>query len=955
MDEDPAIEDVLRAIVTGTPVNWSAVESEHNDQSLDATLSDLRLISRIAAFHRALQNVSDPPQSSLNSGRDRVAAWGSFELLERIGHGSFGEVYRAWDSRLDREVALKLLKQNDPAHVLDGSRAVQEGRLLARVRHEGVVTVYGADVIDGVVGIWMEFIRGRTLDALVGEHGPLSATDAAAVGVTLSLALGAVHRAGLIHRDVKAQNVMRDDDGRIVLMDFGTGQEIAGAPAGELTGTPVYVAPEVLAGIPADAQSDVYSLGVLLFYLVTGTYPFVAPSVAELRQAHARQERQGLEDLRPELPRDFVDIVERATALDRVDRFQTVASLEEGLSSMLEHLAPPPAERSRHVTGFPRSVRGAWKLAVGVVVAGAAAAVVWRWAASSERPRGRNGSSTSLAIAGGPILRKAEVPGFIATGEPSHSGRWLAGVDWNASGNLALLDLFTGTRRVLPDNARDSGGFTEGSAISGDERRIAYSWYRTARQDSGDLLTIDVDGREPALVYHNPEGLVIPVAWAPDGRRVLVVRGHGASADLAWIDTRDGAAAVLTTLPSVPRKASLSPDGGFVAYDAPSNDDEAERDLYITDAATGRVQPLLVHPANDLAPVWVPGGAGVAFASNRSGSLGLWFMPVTRTGAPAGEPSLLRSDLGRFSPIGFGRDASLFYRAVTGTVDVYVASVDLHARQVSSPQTVATRFVGSNLFSDWSPDGRSLVFTSRRGEVGFEPRSQVLVIRDLSRQDERVLMPDLNGLTWPRWSPDGQSIVVKGDGRSGSGLYRVSLRDGAARPLMLLDGLLNFPEWTPDSREVFFVGASGRLRAFNVSTRAERGVLDGALAYTLSRDGRQLAFVRGAADSFTIYVASASGGSVRPVLVRPRTDVIELAGWSPDGTQLVVSYTERPPRQHPAEIVAVPAGGGTPQELATLTLEGARSFRLSPDGAHLAFEAGYPSSSMWVLEQFMNR
>src|SRR5215831_18447136 len=145
MNEEAAIEAVLRAIATGTPVDWSVIESQYADQQSDSTLSDLKIISRIAALHRTLQDPADAPPVQ--------STWGSFELLERIGQGSFGEVYRAWDSRLDREVALKLLKQDDPARVLDGSRAVLEGRLLARVRHASVVTVYGADVIDGRVGI----------------------------------------------------------------------------------------------------------------------------------------------------------------------------------------------------------------------------------------------------------------------------------------------------------------------------------------------------------------------------------------------------------------------------------------------------------------------------------------------------------------------------------------------------------------------------------------------------------------------------------------------------------------------------------------------------------------------------------------------------------------------------------------------------------------------------------
>src|SRR5262249_33548864 len=145
---------------------------------------------------------------------------------------------------------------------------VSEARLLARVRHENVVTVYGADVVNGQVGLWMELIHGRRLDALVATDGPFVAQDAAKIGVALCGALAAVHQAGLLHRDVKAQNVMREARGRVVLMDFGAGRELMDETAHPV-GTPVYLAPEVLAGQPASIQSDIYSLGVLLFFLTS--------------------------------------------------------------------------------------------------------------------------------------------------------------------------------------------------------------------------------------------------------------------------------------------------------------------------------------------------------------------------------------------------------------------------------------------------------------------------------------------------------------------------------------------------------------------------------------------------------------------------------------------------------------------------------------------------------------
>jgi serine/threonine-protein kinase len=162
-------------------------------------------------------------------------------------------VYRAWDPRLDREVALKLIREQGPRHDSVGSLVIDEGRLLARVRHPNVVTVYGADRIDGRVGLWMEFVRGRTLEAVLRDHGPFGAQEAALIGLDVCRALSAVHKASLIHRDVKAQNVMREAGGRIVLMDFGTGREELEGRRAELAGTPLYIAPEIFASAPATA------------------------------------------------------------------------------------------------------------------------------------------------------------------------------------------------------------------------------------------------------------------------------------------------------------------------------------------------------------------------------------------------------------------------------------------------------------------------------------------------------------------------------------------------------------------------------------------------------------------------------------------------------------------------------------------------------------------------------
>ena len=284
--------------------------------------------------------------------------WCHLRLLETIGHGACGVVYRAWDPRLDREVALKLV----PAKPLtDAARApsiISEGRLLARVRHPNVVTIYGADQIGDQVGLWMEFIRGQTLGALVNSGTTFTAVEVTLIGQELGRAIAAVHGSGLLHRDIKAQNVMRGDDGRIVLMDFGAGREIE-AQGSDLTGTPLFLAPEVLRGGPATTRSDLYSLGVLLYHLLTGSYPVHAQTTEGVRESHAAGARTHLRSVRPDLPTGLSRVIDRALDPRPEHRYASA----EALCADLESLGSRPSRR-----WFGRAVAATLLTAVGWLV-----------------------------------------------------------------------------------------------------------------------------------------------------------------------------------------------------------------------------------------------------------------------------------------------------------------------------------------------------------------------------------------------------------------------------------------------------------------------------------------------------------------------------------------------------------------------------------------------------------
>jgi TolB-like protein/Flp pilus assembly protein TadD len=358
--ETAVLLSLAESIADGAAIDWAAAEA-HAFPDDQAIVRQLRILADLAVLHRSLPAGSEPAPSlaPVREGLDVPAtgSWAHLSLIERLGGGTFGEVYRAWDRHLERDVALKLLRAGKSIDDLDASRITHEGRLLARIRHANVITVYGVDSHDGRVGLWMELVRGVTLEQRILEHGPLSAHEAALIGIDLCRALAAIHAAGLIHRDIKAQNVMREDGGRIVLMDLGTGRE-AGAlgrsAAADLAGTPLYLAPEIFCGTPASEQTDLYSLGVLLYHLVTGAFPVRATTIEQLRDAHKNSEIVRLRDARPNLPTAFVRVVERAIANASDRRYSTAGACEADLVDTLSEFATSGSFRTASRSSIDR-------------------------------------------------------------------------------------------------------------------------------------------------------------------------------------------------------------------------------------------------------------------------------------------------------------------------------------------------------------------------------------------------------------------------------------------------------------------------------------------------------------------------------------------------------------------------------------------------------------------------
>lgn len=332
-----SFEQALENIADGRPLDshetWWSEEETHSKPVFRA----LEVLAQISHYNKSISLETLPSAvPRKNIGNSLIGKqWGDLCVKKKIGEGGFAEVYCARDPALDRDVALKLFPVGSSPIGQAGEAFIEEGRLLARVRHPNVVTVHGAAKRDGLIGIWMTYLKGETLQTWVEKRGVISEQEAVSIGRQMCRALEAVHNQGILHRDVKAQNVMREPDGSCVLMDFGIGLELKGnTEETSLPGTPMYVAPEVFAGEKPTAGSDLYSLGVLLYYMVTGLFPYQRQDLLEAAVSGFQTTKAPCDVLKGKLSKPFIKVLAKALTLDSQKRFKNAGEMLEALNGV---------------------------------------------------------------------------------------------------------------------------------------------------------------------------------------------------------------------------------------------------------------------------------------------------------------------------------------------------------------------------------------------------------------------------------------------------------------------------------------------------------------------------------------------------------------------------------------------------------------------------------------------
>ena len=721
------------AIADGVRLDWPALGALPG-----GAIRGLQRLERIAAGHRCLHETPETPETSDPSASGRPAAhapsdlrvtWGPLVIQDKVGHGASGDVYRAWDPRLQRQVALKVLR-DQAAH---GRRAalIDEGRRLARLRHPNIVTVLGAEDVGGRVGIWMEFLDGPTLADEVRRRGPLQAGEVARVGVDICRALAAVHDAQLLHRDVKAQNVMRDGSGRLVLGDFGTSLEVDRSLGNDVpaAGTPLYLAPEVLAGLPPSVASDLYAVGVLLYHLLTGAFPVEGQTLADVRRGHRDGRVVPLAQRRPDVPEPLRAVVASLLDANASGRPNTAAEVEAALAPLAGARAGPGAASTGLGVRRSRS-RGVVAVASAVCLLGLALAL-WPLLRETRRQgavRPREGTAMSYQIASPACAGVPASNGMIACVEYLEHLRERGAAP---PPPLVLFNPDDGQVRVLRE-ARPAEYFTS-AVIAPDGAHVAYVAQRAGGAIEVRRLSLG-SGHDTLLVRaeQGTRGLRL-TRWATsDGRiEARVWRATGTQA-LLLLSPRTGAVEGAFGFPAPPQLFARSPDGSRIAFDTLQSPAGPERDIVVCAVATSRCVTAIRHPAHDSSPAWTPDGR-LVFLSDRSGVYALW--AVTVGGLQAGPPVHLR-DTGRArpTPLGFDAHGTLYYELWVDGFDVFGADV---SQGESRHVRLSPRAVDINKAPAWSPDGQWLAYVSQRGPFEEPTATRLVVMREAESYRDR--------------------------------------------------------------------------------------------------------------------------------------------------------------------------------------------------------------------------
>ena len=757
----------------------------------------------------------EPPQDPL-IGREVD----HYKIVGQLGGGGMGVVYKAEDSRLQRTVALKFLPPSLTRDPVSKSRFLQEARAASALEHPNICTVYDVgEIDDDRLYLAMPAYDGETVKQKI-ERGPLPVEEAVDIARQAAQGLAKAHRQGIVHRDIKPANLMVTDDGIVKILDFGLAK-LAGAAGltrtGFRLGTPTYMSPEQARG-EVDHRTDLWSLGVVLYEMLTGQAPFQAESDPEIVHAVLHEEPAPLRRFRPDAPAGLERIVAGLLKKKLADRYP---SAESALADFRALQGPPTSDRPS--AELPRR-----RLLVALVLGALAVLGVLGVLAVLWRSRGEPAPARAAAP-----VRLTREPG--SEGQPSLSPRGDLFVYVKRDGGDT--DIFW--QRVGGDNP---GNLTaehpeddSEPAVSPDGTRIVFR----SERDGGGLFVMGATGESPRRLTdagHSP-------AWSPDGTEIVYAAEKpdpGRSVSRLWrVSAAGGEPALVTRADAV--QPSWSPEGRRIAFWGIAAG-SGERAIWTVGRDGGDPVRLLGGERNTSNPVWSRDGH-LYFVRDNGDSMSLLRVRIDEeSGRAAGDPEPLAAPTESIAGLSLAGDRLVYATDDRGANVERVAFDPERGETAGAPEPV-TQGSWAVRSADLSPDGEWIVFDT------WAPRDDLFVVR-ADGSGRLQLLDDVHKNRLPRWSPDGSSILFYSNRSGKYEAWRIRPDGSGLEQLTRLDVPVYNPIWSPDGRRLAF--SRGFLGTATVDLRQPIGrrastplPFAGAeptfLAASWSADGQRLA------------------------------------------------------------------------------------------------------------------
>jgi eukaryotic-like serine/threonine-protein kinase len=826
---------------------------------------------------------------------------GPYQILAPIGAGGMGEVFRARDTRLLREVAVKVLPASFASDPERRARFEQEARAASALNHPNIITLLDIGEVDGVLFIAMEYIEGKTLSELLAG-GLLLSRKVLEIAEQLADGLAKAHGAGIVHRDVKPDNVMVSKDGFVKILDFGlaklgaapvgSGSDLEtiarpGTSAGAVLGTVGYMSPEQASGRPVDFRSDQFSLGAVLYEMVTGTRPFARKTGAETLVAIIREEPEDPGKLNPRSPAPLRWLIERCLEKDPDDRYSSTRDLARDLGSLREHLSSSSTSGDAQAAA-PARLRSLWPwagAAIGLVAGLGLATLVLR---PSTTPA-RDPVFTRLTFRRGTVLSARFAPDgqtvvYSAAWEGQPPEIFVVRIDGPESRSLGLP-----SADVLSVSATGELAICVG-------RRVEWGF-----EGYGTLARVPLGGGSPRDVAEN----VNDADWAPDGS-LAVARNTGLQRRLEFPIGK-----VLYETAGWISHVRVAPDGRRVLFvDHPIRGDNVGVPTVIDDKGVRKVLApfaISVAWAANGGGVWLEGGQFVDFAGGTRRALAAPGITTLYDVSKEG-----RQLLGRVN----------WRREIVGVAPGEKAERNLTWLDWSHPE-------------DLSPNGKTLLFGEQnqldrdgnytvylRATDGSPPvrlgvGTSIALSPDgkwalatIGSEGAFVMLPTGAGeprrfdktkiiIQWADWFPDGERLLVSGsEAGHGNRLYVLEPSTGKVRAVSPEGASFFWRALSPDGRRAVAANGEGVPWLYAIDG-GEPQAIPGATAADVpirwAADGRSIYVQRGAATPARIETVEVATGQRRLWKELKPPDPAGVASVGPilltaDGSAYVYSY-----------------------------------------------------------------